>query len=397
MDRTLVEGAPGEGLSAAGLARLDAALGELIARGELAGASILAARGGRVVHRSLQGVKDIATGEPLAEDTIFRIFSMTKPVTAVAMMMLWDEGLWSPDDPVARRLPAFADVRLVGGAAPAQTPLMRHLMTHTMGLSYGWDPADPVDQAYMAQDVWNAPNLDDFARRVARAPLAFEPGSHWRYSLSMDVQGAVIEALTGQRLADFMQARLFGPLGMVDTGFHVPAEKLPRLASLYRMSASRGGLKLVEKGLRDPATPPDLPNAGGGLFGTKDDYARFAQMLANRGVYDGRRYLSEAAVALMTRNHLSEAVLQARPFVGLQKIRPGYGQGFNGAVFHDPAAAGSRVGRGTYQWDGAGGTWFWVDPENDLIFVGMIQRMAEEGSPHLQAITQDLMADVLAG
>ena len=398
MDRVLTDGTPAEvGLSAAGLARVDALLADLISRGELAGASTLVARHGKVVHRKVQGLKDRASGEPLADDTIFRIFSMTKPVTAVAMMMLWDEGLWSPEDPVARFLPAFEKVRLVDGSRPAQPPLMRHLLTHSMGLGYGWNPADPTDAALIAADIWNAPDLADFARRVASAPLAFEPGGHWRYSLAMDVQGAIIEALSGQSLPDFMQARIFEPLGMVDTGFHVPQGKAARLATLYRMSKSRGALKPVDRLRGDAHSPPALAGGGGGLFGTREDYARFAQMLANRGVYDGRRYISEAGFELMTRNHLPDAVLEARPFVGLQKIRPGYGQGFNGAVFHDPAAAGSRVGRGTYQWDGAGGTWFWVDPENDLVFVGMIQRMAEEGSPHLQAMTQDLIAEAITG
>ena len=237
----LAEGSPQEaGLSTDGLARVDQALADLIAAGELAGASLLVARRGKVVHRALLGLKDIARGEPLARDTIFRIYSMTKPVTAAAMMLLWDQGLWSPDDPIARHLPEFSDVRGPDGGAPAHAPTMRELMTHTAGLGYGFDANEPTDAAYLAAGVWQAQDLADMMRRVASAPLAYEPGTRWRYSLSMDVQGAMIERLSGQSLPDFMRERIFRPLGMADTDFFVPAQKMPRLATLYRHSKSRG-------------------------------------------------------------------------------------------------------------------------------------------------------------
>jgi CubicO group peptidase (beta-lactamase class C family) len=401
MDRVLSAGAPRDvGLSPRGLAATDQAIADLIAGGELAGAVTLVARHGRVVHRSVQGLKDLASGEPLAQDTIFRIFSMTKPVTGVAMMALHDQGLWSPDDPIAKHLPEFEGVRVLKGEgteAADHPPTLRELLTHTAGLGYGFDPKDPTDAAYIAAGVWAAPDLAEFSRRIASVPLACQPGRRWRYSLSMDLQGAIIERLSGQSLPDFMQTRIFGPLGMVDTGFHVPAAKLPRLATLYRMSQKRKALSVVERpmGRGDPTIPPTLAGGGGGLFSTIDDYARFAQMLLNKGVYGGARILSPEAVALMTTNHLSDDLLAGGYGVGLQQIRPGYGHGFDGAVFHDPAAAGSRVGKGTYQWDGAAGTWFWVDPETDLLFIGLIQRMAEEGAPPLQAMTQALIAGAL--
>jgi CubicO group peptidase (beta-lactamase class C family) len=348
-----------------------------------------------VVHRAVLGAKDLAAGEPLADDTIFRIYSMTKPVTAAAMMILHDQGLWSPEDPIARHLPEFAGVKVLAGAAAAHEPTLRELLTHTAGLAYGFDPNDPTDAAYIAASVWQSQDLAEMARRIASAPLAYQPGSRWRYSISMDVQGALIEKLSGQSLPDFMRARIFQPLSMADTDFFVPASKTPRLAALYRMGKT-GGLQVVDRPMlsHDAGRIPKIASGGGGLFSTADDYARFAQMLLNGGELSGVRILTPEAVALMTANHLSEEIMAGGFGVGHQQIRPGFGYGFNGAVFTDPARAGSRVGRGTYQWDGAAGTWFWIDPEHDLLFVGLIQRM-DETSPPVQRITQALIADAL--
>jgi len=406
MSEVLSDAKPEEvGLTPAGLARVDHAIGEMIAAKELAGAVTLVARHGKIVHRSAQGLKDIASGEPLALDTIFRIYSMTKPVTAVAMMILHDQGLWSPDDPIAKHLPEFEGVRVFTGLgadgallteAAGHPPTLRELLTHTAGFRYGFDPQDPLDAAYIASGVWTSTSLAEMMRRLATLPLGYQPGTKWLYSLSMDVQGAIIEKLSGQTLPDFMRERIFKPLGMVDTDFFVPAEKAPRLATLYHHSKSKG-LSVMDRPLlgRDASKIPGLPSGGGGLFSTAADYARFAQMLLNKGSLGGVRILEPASVALMTANHLSDEILGGGHGVGLQQIRPGYGYGFNGAVFHDPPAAGSRVGRGTYQWDGAAGTWFWVDPEHHLLYVGLIQRMAEDGAPHLQAITQQLIAEAM--
>jgi CubicO group peptidase (beta-lactamase class C family) len=387
------------GLSADGLARVDAAIAGFIAEGQLAGAAILVARHGKLVHRAVLGLKDIARGEPLAEDTIYRIYSMTKPVTAVAMMILHDQGLWSPDDPIAKHLPEFAAVKGPDGAAPVHPPTMGELMTHTAGFGYGigLGPHDPTDAAYIEAGVWQADGLADFARRVAAIPLAYQPGATWRYSLSMDLQGAIIERLSGRSLPGFMRERIFAPLGMVDTDFFVPADKLPRLATLYHMYGVPALTVLGHPAfVRDPAVTPKLPSGGGGLHSTLVDYARFAQMLLAGGELDGARIISPEAVRLMTANHLSQTILDAGVDAGMQRMRPGRGYGFNGAVFHDPPLAGSPVGRGTYQWDGASGVWFWVDPEHDLIFVGMIQRMMQDGMPRLQELTQSMIAKALA-
>jgi CubicO group peptidase (beta-lactamase class C family) len=403
MTRDLAPATPEQvGLSSEALAKIDAYLQAYVEDGTLAGVVTWVARHGKTVHTSVMGKKDLDTGEPLALDTIFRIFSMTKPVTGVAMSILWDEGRWRPDDPIAKHLPEFDGARVFDGVnadgsartAPADSPpTLRQLLTHTAGLSYGFNPEDPVDKLYQGAGVWQSASLAEFSRKVAALPLAYPPGSQWRYSMSMDIQAAMIERLTGMTAPAFYRTRIFEPLGMVDTAFHTPPEKRARLATLYRWSATRK--RLVESPPilgPDWDAPPPLANGGGGLVSTAADYARFAQMLLNGGEFGGQRIVSEAALKQQMSNHLSDELMAAGHGVGLQQIRPGFGHGFNGAVFTDPEAAGVPVGVGTYHWDGAAGTWFWVDPVHDLLYVGMIQRLAEQ-SPALQKTTQTMMAD----
>lgn len=388
------------GLSRNGLARIDDFIAQCIADGELAGAAINIARHGERIHRSLQGLRDIASNTPVTEDTIYRIYSMTKPVTAAAMMILHDRGLWDVNDPIARHLPEFADLKGPGGAPLHHPPMMRELMTHTAGFAYGVglvEPRDATDEAYVAAEIWRAPDLAEFTRRLATVPLAYQPGSAWRYSLSMDVQGAIIERLTGRTLPDFMREELLLPLSMVDTDFFVPETKLARMASLYHKYETDTLTPFtVRSAVRDPSTIPPIAMGGGGLFSTLDDYARFAQMLLNRGELAGVRVLTPQAVALMTANHLPQAIIDRGVDAGFQQICPGRGYAFNGAVFYDPALCRAPVGKGTYQWDGASAVWFWVDPENDLAFVGMIQRMMQDTMPAMQATTQALVAEALA-
>jgi CubicO group peptidase (beta-lactamase class C family) len=391
------------GLSREGLAHVDAFLEGLIADGELAGALTLVGRHGRIAHVHAMGMKDLATGEPVAADTIFRIYSMTKPVTAVAMMALHEEGRWRADEAIAVHLPEFADLRVLAGfdadgkpvlAAPDHAPTLGELMTHTAGFSYGFMP-EPIDAMYRAADIWKQPSLDAFVGAVAALPLAYQPGTAWRYSVAMDIQGAIIERLSGQSLGDFMQARIFGPLGMADTGFFLPAEKAARLAGVYRRSKARGLVPpdVLPLGVNHTA-PPAMASGGGGLVSTAHDYARFAQMLLDRGEFGGVRVLRPESVERMTRNQLPPR-LMAGPFgIGAQQIRPGFGHGYNCAVHYDPHQAGIPVGQGTFQWDGAAGTWFWVDPANDLFFIGMIQRFSETGLP-IQEETQRRLAAAL--
>jgi CubicO group peptidase (beta-lactamase class C family) len=390
------------GLSTAGLQQIDAWLQGLVDDGVLAGAVTLVARHGKTVHTSVMGKKDLESGEPLALDTIFRIFSMTKPVTGAAMSICLDEGYWTPDDPIEKHLPGFGAAGVVTGVdadgkvttTPVKKPAtLRQLMTHTAGLRYGFDPNDPLDKLYQAAQLWQSASLSELAEKVAALPLAYEPGTKWLYSTSMDVQAALIERWTGISVPDFYRTRLFEPLGMVDTAFHTPPEKKARLARLYRWSPRQN--KLVESPPilgRDNDAPPALANGGGGLVSTARDYARFAQMLLNGGELDGVRVVSAQALKLQMSNHLSDEIMAGGFGVGAQQIRPGFGHGFDGAVFTDPELAGVPVGKGTYHWDGAAGTWFWVDPVHDLLYVGLIQRLAEQ-SPPIQKHTQTLMAD----
>jgi CubicO group peptidase (beta-lactamase class C family) len=390
------------GLSMAALLKIDAYLEGLVDDGTLAGVVSLVARHGKTVHANVAGKKDLDSGEPLRLDTIFRIFSMTKPVTGAAMSICLDEGHWSPEDPIEKHLPGFGKAGVFAGLDASgkpktvpvgQPPIMRQLMTHTAGLSYGFDQTNPLDKLYQDAHVWQSENLAHFADKVAALPLAYEPGTKWLYSMSMDVQAALIERWIGMNVPDFYRTRLFEPLGMVDTAFHTPPEKTARRATLYRWSPRQG--RLVESPPilgPDHSAPPALANGGGGLVSTALDYARFAQMLLNGGELDGVRVVSADALALQMSNHLSAEIMAGGFGIGAQTIRPGFGHGFDGAVFTDPEAAGVPVGKGTYQWDGAAGTWFWVDPVHDLLFVGMIQRLAEQ-SPPIQAVTQTMMAD----
>ena len=384
------------GMSSVGLARIDDRLAELTAARVLPGAVTIIARHGQVIHRSAVGFSNLTTGGTLSDDSIFAIYSMTKPITAAAMMILYDEGRWSPEDPIDRHLPEFVDVKGPDGAPVDHAPTLVELMTHTAGFGYGigLGPHDAVDTAYKEAGVWAADNLAEMARRIASVPLAYQPGRRFRYSLSMDLQGAIIERLSGEALPDFMRTRIFEPLGMQDTDFFVPEAKRGRLSTVYHMYGVDELTVVTFPGFtRDGLAIPKLPSGGAGLYSTADDYARFAQMLLNKGELGGRRILMPAAVELMTSNHLSQELLAGGFIAGVHAFRPGYGYGFNGAVFYDPELAGSPVGRGTYQWDGAAGTWFWVDPENQILFVGMTQRMLQEGMPLLQAETQKLIAE----
>lgn len=385
------------------LAAVDAALGGLVEAKEYAGITALAVQGGRLVHEAAYGVRDLATGAPMEVDTVVRAFSMTKPVTAVAMMILHDQGLWRPEDPIARFIPEFADLKVFEGPAedgsprlrpPRAPPTMAQLMTHTAGFSYGADVGF-VDDGYRAADLWTTAGADDFVRRVAAIPLAYEPGEAWLYSIAMDLQGVIVERLSGLSLGAFMDRHIFAPLGMSDTAFFCPPAKRQRLAALYQWK--EGGLRPV----RNPpltgegASEPAFASGGGGLFSTAPDYMRFARMLLGDGALDGVRIISSEAARQMMTSQLPPGFIARGWGVGFQQLRPGYAYGYNGVVVTDPAAAGVALGLGTYLWDGYASTWFWVDPEHDVAFVGMVQRLAGPEAPLIQPISQKAVAEAL--
>lgn len=406
----LPKGKPEEGgFNAERLKRLDDHMQVMVDRGQIAGAVTVLARHGRVVHARAFG-RRVLGGDPMPMDAIFRIRSETKPVTGVAMMMLYEQGLWRLDDPVSKYIPEFANLQFAKGldeagqpilAPVSRPPTMRELMTHTAGFAYGLanDPSSPADQAYFRAEVLQSSSLNDLVQKVSGLPMFAEPGRLWRYSVAADIQGYIVEKLSGQSLPVFMQERIFTPLGMKDTAFYVPEEKQGRLAALYDADPATGQLvPAVEGAWRDVSKPPAAPLGGGGLVSTAGDFARFAQMILNKGELDGVRILRPETVALMTQNHLPEGFVvttngttgvlapASRPF----PFAAGMGYGIDMAVAVDPAASGAPVGAGTVSWGGSAGTWFWIDPTNDLFFVGMIQRLGGVG-PGLDAQSRSLV------
>ncbi|HXN49704.1 MAG TPA: serine hydrolase domain-containing protein [Bryobacteraceae bacterium] len=390
------------GFSSARLDRLHAAMQREVDQKELAGIVTLLARHGKVVEERTYGQKDIASGAPMTADTIFRIYSMTKPVTGVAMMILYEEGKWLPSDPIAKFIPEFAHLKVFKGfdqngqvilEDPVHAPTMRELMSHTAGFTYGLFGGTPVDKMYMGEQVLGAQSLQGMIDKLAKIPLLYQPGSRWVYSVSQDIQGYIVEKLSGQSLPDFMRQHIFEPLKMKDTGFYVPKEKWDRFATLYR--GDKDGVMVDSGPERGYATEPTMPSGGGGLVSTAQDYMRFAEMLLNRGELDGVRVLSPASVALMTSNHLDPQLMTGEFSIGHEVMRPGMGYGYDGAVFTDPLEADEVVGNGTFYWLGAADTWFWVDPANDLIFVGMTQRMFGPGQPDVEHLSRPVVYQAL--
>jgi CubicO group peptidase (beta-lactamase class C family) len=394
------------GFSSERLERLHAFLQSEVDAKRLAGAVTILARHGKVVEYRTYGVRDLSTGAPMTKDTIFRDYSMTKPTTGVAMMMLYEQGKWLPSDPISKFIPEFAHLKVFNGfdaigrmllADPVHPPTMHELMTHTAGFTYG--QADtPVDQMYKQLDPGHAPNLQGMIDRLAKIPLLYQPGTRWVYSMSMDIQGYIVEKLSGQSLPDFDRDNLFMPLGMRDAGFYVPADKRARFAAGYHQQNGELVAEPTANGIpTDYDMQPTAPSGGGGLLSTAEDYYRFATMLLNHGELGGVRILAPSTVTLMISNHLPASLLTGQFAGGLHIMRPGFGYGYNCAVIFDPPAADLPDGKGTFFWDGAAGTWFWVDPTNDLVFIGMIQRRSSpDNHPllyHVHALVDQALVD----
>ena len=371
------------GFSRDGLNALSRNLQGLVDKGRVAGMVTMLVRNGEVAQFETFGSQDIEADVPMEPDTIFRIYSMTKPVTGVAMMILRERGLWSLDDPVSKFVPEFASLDVAvesenGGITrvPADHPMtMRELMTHTGGLTYGFSES-AVDTMYRQANLADRnSSLQTMIDKLARIPLRYQPGSLWHYSISVDVQGHIVEKLSGQTLPEFFAEHIFEPLGMVDTGFYVPAEKAGRLATVVYDYGPNGELVPNPALIGDFSAPPALHSGGAGLVSTVSDYMRFARMLVDGGELDGARILSAESVAFMRTNH-APTTTEAE---GDVTLGPGMGFGMDVAVIVDPAAVqtpvgpGSPVGPGTFLWTGMAGTWFWVDPTNDVAFVGMAQ------------------------
>ena len=382
------------GFDPARLARIDSHFRRFVDDGRLPGWQLAVARDGEIAHVSKHGWMDVEAKKPVADDTIYRIASMTKPICGVAAMILWEEGLFELKDFVYRFIPAFRDQKVFRSGSVTNPRLdainepmeMWHLFTHTAGLTYGFMHAHPVDTMYRnAGFEWGVPDKDlaGICEDLAALPLLFQPGAEWNYSMSIDVLGRVVEVLSGMKLGEFMKKRIFDPLGMTDTAFHCPEDKADRLAAAYMLNPKD------RTALRMPGAPmgsqsdPKAHMGGGGLVSTMSDYMKFALMLRGGGELNGVRILSPRTVEYMATNHLpgnADLTSFGRPLFS-ETAFDGVGFGLSMSVTLDPAAAKVPGSVGDYGWGGAYSTIFTVDPVEDLVYMFMTQLLPSSAHP----------------
>ena len=381
------------GMDSARLDRITQAMQGYVDEGLLAGVVTMAARDNKIVHFESVGYRDVEAQAPMSNDALFRIYSMSKPVTGVALMILYEEGKFRLADPVEKFLPELKDLQVYAGTDDSGNIItepqghkmtIRELMSHTGGLSYGIFAASPVDTKYVEAGLLdNGDTLEEFTTKLGQIPLKHQPGTTWEYSVSVDVQGYLVEKLAGQSFGSFLEERIFDPLRMTDTDFHVPQEKVSRFAQVYGYDAEGK----LEAGEGFPGAnflvDPVFESGGGGLVSTAMDYMRFSQMVLNGGELDGVRILAPLTVDLMHRDQtpktMNGSVLGAR----------GTSFGLDFAVVEDPVEAES-YSTGEFYWGGAAGTWFWIDPVENLVFVGMIQQFGSK-LPNVRATSKRLL------
>ncbi len=378
-------------LDEAHLDRIAPVLNRYVDNGTVSGVVTLIAHRGSVVHLNALGSMRMAASEPMREDAIFRIYSMTKPVVCTALMMLFEEGRFLLSDPVSRFLPEFRSLRVLetGGRVREAVgePTIHHLLTHTSGLTYDFLGESPVSRLYRDARLMNdtSRTLEEMISELARIPLAFDPGSGWHYGLSIDVVARLIEVISGQPLAEFLDERLFRPLGMVDTGYRVPERDLDRIPTMYgladisalgmspeemqRVNPS-GETRTIDVGTTYPTASSTFARGGHGLFSTASDFLQFAQMLLNGGTFDGRRIIGRKTLELMHTNHLSRQMI---PFAVGGVPVAGYGFGLGSRVLLNVAESGLPGSVGEFGWAGAARTHYWVDPVEDLVGILMTQ------------------------
>ncbi|WP_027548654.1 serine hydrolase [Bradyrhizobium sp. WSM2254] len=380
------EGRPAHSLSPEGLAKVSDYIRNEVATGKIPGAILLLQQHGKPVYYENFGVRDVATGISMSADTIFRLYSMSKPVTSVMAMMLVEEGKLALDDPVSKYIPAFAGMKVGvekkaedGKVALALEPLdrpvtIKDLLCHTSGLPYGYYGGGAVRELYAEANLFDS-NLGnaDFAAKIATLPLVEQPGTVWDYGFSTDVLGRVVEVISGKTLLQFERERLLDPLGMTETAFFVadPA-KFPRIAE--PMPGDRNINPTTQ--VRDIRLPITGESGGGGMVGTVGDYARFAQMLLNGGTYEGLRYLKPETIALMASDHVGPETKIARDHNYYPGGNSGFGLGF---AVRTSVPSGTSWPTGEYRWDGVGGTFFFIDPEDDLFGIFMVQTPSQRG------------------
>jgi CubicO group peptidase (beta-lactamase class C family) len=323
------------------------------------------------------------------------------------MMILFEQGKWKLDDPVTKFVPEFKDLKVLtqdssGNVVvePARRPpTMREIMSHTAGFGYGLSDSNPVDRMFRDKHVLASHGLKEMIDRTAQIPLKFQPGTDWSYSVGVDIQGYIIEKISGESLGQFLDEHIFRPLKMNDTGFYTGPERASRLAALYVGDPKTGTIveptTLFGEQLPDYSKPPLMESGGGGMVSTTSDYARFCQMLLNKGELDGVRILAPATVELMDTNVIPKDVLVKSNGTTGDRFNDAVGFGLDFMVVKDPRAAGTLEGKNTMSWGGAAGTWFWIDPTNDVVFVGMIQRLGGTGGDDLGSQARTLTYQAL--
>ena len=368
-----------EGMSTERLGRLHARFDEMVRDGKRAGAITLVMRNGKVVDWKTYGYRDLEKKLPMEKDTICRIWSMSKVVTSVAVMMLVEEGKVMLADPVSKYIPEFKEMKVItGGLAesplttPARPVTVKHLLTHTSGLTYNWGN-DTVSELYRRNKIFDVSSLKEFVGKLSKLPLTSQPGERFNYGVNIDVLGYLVEVVSGMPFDKFVESRITGPLRMKDTHFFLPSEKLPRIAKTY--SVKNG--QLAETTFEAAGNIGPVPFGGMGLYSTIEDYARFGQMLANNGQWNGVRLLGRKTVELMTVNHLNDLKEPSTDATG------GYGFGLGGSVHWDIARSKIPGSVGDYGWDGAASTYFRMDPKEKLVAL-LFQQYMPFDKPNLE-------------
>ena len=408
MDSALTARAEDVGLSSSRLARIDGWMDALVATGKLPGALVMVSRRGRTAYLRGTGHADIARAAPVRHDTIFRIYSMTKALTSTAIMMLYEEGRFQLDDPISRFLPAFAGQRVAAGGmrgkidtVPAARDItFRDLLTHTSGLTYGFMEANPVDALYRETGINfqdKQGTLAEMVDRLAALPLIAQPGRAWNYSVATDVLGHLVAVISGRDFGTFLHDRVIAPLGMIDTGFHVPAEKLARFAANYAWTVKNPLMPIDDPQSSPYGAAGGICSGGGGLVSTAADYMRFCRMMLAKGATDtGARLLGRKTVELMTMNHLRGDMADMGQARFSESSYEGIGFGLGFSVTLDPARAQLIGSPGEYAWGGAASTAFWIDPAEDMAVILMTQLMPSSTYPirrELRVLTYQAVID----
>ena len=401
------------GLSAARLDRVGKWMHRWVDSGRLAGMVTVVMRRGELAFAETAGKADLERNRPMRPDSIFRIYSMTKPLTSTAIMMLYEEGRFQLDDPISKFIPAFANPRVYAGGSrgkidsvPAEREInFRDLLTHTSGLTYGFMESNPVDALYRAKDGVDFQTADTSLKQVvqklATFPLIAQPGKAWNYSVATDVLGYLVEVISGQPFQVYLKDKVLNPLGMVDTDFHVPADKHERFAANYQAGPSNangaGKLELIDDpGKSRYLNPRKVNSGGGGLVSTASDYLRFCKFMLNKGELDGVRLLGRKTVELMTMNHLKGDMADMGMPRFSESTYYGIGFGLGFSVMIDPAKAHILGTRGEYAWGGAASTAFWCDPQEDMAVVMLTQLMPSSTYPirrELRVLTYQAIVD----